>query len=368
MESMEVTLGEFYKNKRVLLTGHTGFKGAWLSAWLNKMGAEVYGYALAPDDSQPLFDLLGLDARIEHTVGDIRDYESLLAAFKNAEPEIVFHLAAQSLVIRSYENPQFNFETNVSGSVNVLEAVRQSPTVRSVIYVTTDKCYRNNEWIWGYRENDRLGGHDPYSASKACAELVLESYQRSFFADRHDLGVASARAGNVIAGGDWAENRIVPDCIRALEKGDKIQVRNPAASRPWQHVLEPLGAYLSLAAKLYQPDTRYNGAWNIGPSIEANRSVGELVSELISCWGSGEAEFGVVSEDAHHEAGLLMLNCDKITHHLGWKPAMSFAQTVATTTDWYKRFHAGTDAWDLSSQQIDEYLLANQTIREIIDD
>lgn len=363
-----MTLEQFFSGKRVLVTGDTGFKGAWLASWLNLMGARVYGFALPPEDSQPLFDTLDLSNRIDHTDGDIRNFAALSKKFAESKPEIVFHLAAQSLVLRSYDDPQFTFETNVAGSVNVLEAVRRQERLRSLVYVTTDKCYQNNEWVWGYRESDRLGGHDPYSASKACAELALESYQRSFFAQRDDLGVASVRAGNVIGGGDWADNRIVPDCVRALSQGETISVRNPESRRPWQHVLEPLGAYLLLARRLYDQPSRYRGPWNIGPDITSNRTVRDLVATLIASWGAGEAEYGEPVERPLHEAGLLQLNCDKAAHLLGWRPALSFEETIATTCDWYRRYEAGEDPWELTTGQIKAYLDSNQTIRETAND
>ena len=344
-----------FRGKRVLLTGDTGFKGSWLALWLADAGADVYGYALPAECSNDHFNLLCLRDRINHVDGDLRDLEKLKEVFFQAEPEFVFHLAAQALVRRSYRDPKETFDVNIGGSVNVLECVRASSTVTSLVYVTSDKCYHNKEWLWGYRENDELGGHDPYSASKAAAELVFSAYRSSFFEQRKKIGVASVRAGNVIGGGDWSEDRIVPDCINALQRGDSIVLRRPQATRPWQHVLEPLGGYLTLAvAQASEPGT-YSGAWNFGPENRAMRSVEDLARTLVSHWGEGEIEIRI-SENDPHEAGLLRLNCDKATHQLGWRPRWDYERTVAETVDWYRSVAEGKSAAVMSSEQIRRYM------------
>jgi CDP-glucose 4,6-dehydratase len=344
-----------FRGKRVLVTGDTGFKGSWLSLWLHGLGAKVTGIALAPGRGNNHYNLLRLGALTDHRTVDIRDGSRLLRALRSIEPEFVFHLAAQSLVRVSYREPKRTFDTNTGGSMNLLEAVRQCPSVRALVYVTSDKCYRNNEWSWGYRESDALGGRDPYSASKAAAELVFDAYRRSFFEERRDLGAASVRAGNVIGGGDWAADRIIPDCIRALRRGAPIVLRNPAATRPWQHVLEPLSGYLSLAAKLYRAPGRYGGAWNFGPGTDAMHSVRQLAARVVRHWGRGRV---VVRRrrGAPHEAGLLHLNCDKARFELGWRPVWNFDRTVAETVAWYKALAGGASARELSLKQIARYM------------
>lgn len=298
------------KGKRILVTGDTGFKGSWLCLWLHLLGARVFGYALPPEREDDHFNLLDLGKIIEHETGDIRDWESVRKSFNRIQPEILFHLAAQPLVRYSYQEPKLTFDTNVAGSVNILEAARLSRSLKAVIYVTSDKCYRNNEWIWGYRENDALGGHDPYSASKAAAELIFSSYLDSFLKKRIEFGAASVRAGNVIGGGDWASDRIVPDAMRALKSDNPILLRNPDSTRPWQHVLEPLSGYMILAANLLFEPKKFSGAWNFGPRAESIRTVKELAEAVVKYWGSGRV---LVDRDmnAPHEAGLLHLNCDK---------------------------------------------------------
>ena len=343
------------RGKRVLVTGDTGFKGSWLSFWLSQLGAEVHGYALPPERADDHFNALNLSRRIQHQDGDIRDRDRIGRFFGSARPQVVFHLAAQALVRRSYRDPKETFDTNVGGSVNVLECVRHAPAVTSLIYVTSDKCYRNREWIWGYRENDELGGHDPYSASKAAAELVFSTYADSFFRTRRGFGFASVRAGNVIGGGDWAEDRIVPDCMRALRAGKSIVLRKPGATRPWQHVLEPLAGYVTLAAALGRDPGRYSGAWNFGPDTDAARSVHELAHGIVRAWGSGEIELQPAESDPH-EAGLLHLNCDKARLALGWRPRWGFARTVDETVAWYRAVASGTDADAASAAQIDAYV------------
>ena len=349
----------FYKNKRILITGDTGFKGSWLALWLKSLGAEVFGYALPPENDNDHFNLLKLDKEIHHVDGNLLDFESLCKTIDKIQPEIVFHLAAQALVRFSYDEPKLTFDTNVSGSVNILESIRRCASVKSLIYVTTDKCYKNKEWIWGYRENDELGGHDPYSASKAAAEIVFSSYLDSFFRHNSTIGIASVRAGNVIGGGDWAEDRIIPDCIRSLMDGKEIEIRNPHATRPWQHVLEPLSGYLRLAQKLYENPKDYSGSWNFGPTISSIRTVNELTEKVITVFGKGSLRIGQ-SDGLKHEAGLLHLNCDKANHQLGWLPTWDFEQTILNTIGWYKKFLEGNNPRDLSLDNIKQFMEVNE--------
>lgn len=353
-EVVKVTGLSALHGKRVLVTGHTGFKGSWLCVALNELGADVTGYALPPEGDDSHFKLLELEKSIRHVVGDIRDYEKLQSVFDEARPEIVLHLAAQALVRRSYDEPKLTFDTNVAGSVNVLEAVRNTPSVRSFVYITSDKCYLNREWEWGYRENDELGGRDPYSASKAAAELVFSAYQDSFFKQRETLGASSVRAGNVIGGGDWALDRIVPDCIRSLGDGHPIFLRSPESTRPWQHVLEPLSGYLLLAANLHDSAKKYSGAWNFGPCSSDIRTVKDLAAKIIEQWGGGRIEIDK-SEAVFHEARLLRLNCDKAHQLLGWYPQWNFERTIMETVRWYLEIRAGTPASAITRRQINEY-------------
>lgn len=354
MEDLVKAVASF-RGRRVLLTGDTGFKGSWLALWLLEAGADVWGYSLPPERDNDHFNLLALNDRIHHQDGDIRDREKLGAFFREAQPEFVFHLAAQALVRRSYQDPKETFDTNVGGSVNLLECVRETPSVKSLVYITSDKCYRNKEWIWGYRENDELGGHDPYSASKAAAELVFSAYADSFFHSRAGFGYATVRAGNVIGGGDWSVDRIVPDCIRALRNNDPIVLRKPQSTRPWQHVLEPLGGYLTLGAALAHDPQRYSGAWNFGPDGEAARSVLDLTQFIVNQWGSGKIEVRASADDPH-EAGLLHLNCDKVHHMLGWRPRWKFERTVAETVGWYQAVLSGQSVYRISCDQIKHYM------------
>lgn len=344
-----------FNGKRVLVTGDTGFKGSWLCLWLHQLGAQVLGYALPPEREDDHFNLLGLENHIEHVTADIRDFETVRKTFERFQPEILFHLAAQPLVRYSYEEPKLTFDTNVAGSVNILEASRQCDSLQAIVYVTSDKCYRNNEWIWGYRENDELGGHDPYSASKAAAELVFSSYQDSFFHARPQLGTASVRAGNVIGGGDWAADRIVPDSIRALKAGEPVRLRNPHSTRPWQHVLEPLSGYLLTAANLLQEPARYSGPWNFGPGARSIRTVGDLAQMIVAAWGDGRVEIAR-QETAPHEARLLHLNCDKASQLMDWHPRWDVERAVAETVRWYRGIVDGRPAWEISSEQIAAYM------------
>lgn len=344
-----------YRDRRVFVTGDTGFKGSWLCLWLKQLGAQVYGYALPPERGDDHYNLLGLERLVDHQNADIRDYASVKSAIDRIRPEIVFHLAAQPLVRYSYAEPKLTFDTNVLGSTNLLEAVRLCESVKALILVTSDKCYRNNEWVWGYRESDELGGHDPYSASKAAVELVFASFQDSFFRARSNFGASTVRAGNVIGGGDWAPDRIVPDSIRALKKGEPIRVRNPTSTRPWQHVLEPLSGYLLTAARLMEEPKRFSGAWNFGPDTQSVRTVGDLANMLVEEWGSGQVEISQ-PQNAAHEAGLLHLNCDKARQLMHWEPKWDVRSAVAKTVDWYRGVFEGGSALEISSKQIFEYM------------
>jgi CDP-glucose 4,6-dehydratase len=350
-----MTFPNIFEGKRVFITGHTGFKGSWLASWMHLLGADVTGYALPPDREGSHFELLGLAKRIRHIEGDLRDATRLNRAVSTAKPEFLFHLAAQPLVRCSYAEPKYTFDTNIGGSVNLLEAVRECETARVLIYVTSDKCYRNKESQQGYRETDELGGDDPYSASKACAELVFASYQASFFNTPGSVRAASVRAGNVIGGGDWAADRIVPDCIRALLKNEPIPVRNPHAVRPWQHVLEPLSGYIALAAALDR-NANYRGAWNFGPSRQSHRTVGELVDTLIELWGSGSKCVAPQAERPLKETSFLYLNCDKAIRDLGWEPVLTFRESLRETVDWYRAAEQGQNIWDLTKSQINAYV------------
>lgn len=347
-------LRDEFSGKRVFITGHTGFKGSWLAFILAEVGAEVMGYALPPVEGPSHFELLRLARRIKHIEGDIRDGEALNAAMVGFRPEFVLHLAAQALVKASYIDPVTTFDTNVMGSVRVLEAVRQTGSVRSLVYVTSDKCYENVEWVWGYREIDRLGGHDPYSASKAAAEVVFSAYASSYLSNRPELGAATARAGNVIGGGDWAADRIVPDCVRASLQDGAIQLRHPEATRPWQHVLEPLSGYLLLAARLRREPQQFAGAWNFGPSSSEVRTVHEVATIAMKYLGRGRVEIlGTPSE--LHEANLLQLNCDKAHQYLGWHPRWHVEKALAETAGWYRTVQEGSEAAIVTRAQIVDY-------------
>lgn len=343
-----------FAGKKILVTGHTGFKGSWLAFLLNEMGADVMGFALPPTTAVNHFDLLKLDRKIRHVVGDICDAALVAKTLQKFQPEFVFHLAAQALVRPSYDDPASTFLTNVMGSVNLLEAVRRCESVRSLVYITSDKCYENVEWIWGYREIDQLGGRDPYSASKAAAEIVFSSYARSFFGQRPMLGAASTRAGNVIGGGDWAVDRIIPDCIRAIGAGEPVRLRNPAATRPWQHVLEPLAGYLLLAARLHEDPKKWGGSWNFGPSTHEMRTVKNVAEVIVGHIGKGRIEV-VESQTQVHEARLLQLNCDKAHQLLGWYPRWHVEQTLEATALWYKTVMNGGNAEQITRAQIHEF-------------
>ncbi|MDD5170241.1 MAG: CDP-glucose 4,6-dehydratase [Syntrophales bacterium] len=349
---------DIYRNKRVLITGHTGFKGAWLAIWLKELGAHVFGYALEPPSEPNLYTISALRDRISHCHGDVRDYAALESVFHQCQPEIVFHLAAQPLVRLSYEDPKLTFDTNVGGTINLLEAVNHTPSVKVLINVTSDKCYENKEWVWGYRECDPMGGHDPYSASKGCAELVFHAYLESFFSKRvssgnNPLGAASVRAGNVIGGGDWGRDRLLPDCIRALSSNSPIGVRNPSAIRPWQHVLEPLCGYLLLGARLWERPGIYAGAWNFGPEDVRHLTVKSVVEYLITLWGQGSWE-DLSDPGAHHEARLLKLCCDKAHDELGWRGVLDIDECLRMTAAWYKTFYERRDEQDMYAFCVDQ--------------
>lgn len=348
----------FYKGKKVFITGHTGFKGSWMCQMLLNAGAEVTGYALANVSDPDLFSTLHLAESMNSIIGDVRNYEGLYQALKENRPEIVIHMAAQPIVRESYVNPLYTYETNVMGTANVLEAVRNTDTVRSLINVTTDKVYRNREWIWGYRENEELDGYDPYSNSKSCSELVTAGYRRSFFQER-EVAVSTLRAGNVIGGGDFAKDRIVPDCVRAAKDGKKIILRNPNAIRPYQHVLEPVSVYLYVAQKQYE-DKTLEGAYNIGPEESNCITTGEIATLFCRKWEelSGRRQEWIAQGDGGpHEANLLKLDCTKLKTTFDWKPVWNIEQAVAETTEWYYRFAEGEDMCSFTTGQIERYLM-----------
>ena len=332
-------LSSHYRGRRVLVTGHTGFKGTWLAAWLAEMGAEVTGFSLAPEDSPSLFDLAKLDLAAD-VRGDVRDAALLERVFESSQPQIVFHMAAQPLVRRSYRDPLFTFSTNLMGTVNLLEACRRAPELRAVVVVTTDKVYENKEWVWGYREDEPLGGRDPYSASKACAEIATAAFRRSYFGEKGAPAIASARAGNVIGGGDFCEDRIVPDIVRGIADGRPAVIRNPDATRPWQHVLDALSGYLLLAKRLEEDPTRFAAAWNFGPDEAASVPVSELATKLLARLGRGEISISTRDPSAPHEARALRLDTSKARALLGWQPRLSFDAAIELVADFYGRFLA----------------------------
>nr|WP_209879910.1 CDP-glucose 4,6-dehydratase [Paenibacillus silagei] len=360
-----MTTAEFWKGRRVFVTGHTGFKGSWLTKWLTMLGARVSGYAWDRDEHK-LFPLIGAAPEVDTVWGDVRNRQRLDAALREAAPEVVFHLAAQPLVRTSYQFPADTFEVNVMGTVNLLEAVASAvdsgTPVRAVVNVTTDKCYDNREWIWGYRETDPLGGYDPYSSSKACSELVTQAYRNSYFHParyaEHGVAVATARAGNVVGGGDDSLDRLVPDCLRSFAAGLRPLLRSPGATRPWQHVLEPLSGYLLLSEKLVQKGAEYAAAWNFGPEEQSVHSVEKVAVRLAALWGEG-AGVDIAGISGLHEAGELQLDSTKARRLLGWRSRWSVEQALQKTVDWQRALDAGQDMRDISEQQIREYMTQN---------
>lgn len=344
---------KFWTGKKVLITGHTGFKGSWLAFWLNALGAEVCGYSLAPETEPNLFNNLDLENKIQSITGDIRDLKGFEKTIQTFQPEIVFHLAAQSLVRKSYCEPVETYTTNVIGTVNILEAVRKTDSVKSVVIITTDKVYENKEWLWAYRENERLGGFDPYSNSKACAELAVSAYRNSFFAESVCL-IATARAGNVIGGGDWSEDRLLPDVFRSLIYGEKLIIRNPHSIRPWQHVLEPLRGYMLLAEKLYNNEKEFADAWNFGADEKDSKTVGVILDKIKDFWvDSVDWEFAEGIQP--HEARLLKLDSTKAKNELDWLPKLDLDEAIHLTAEWYQGFKDKADLTELTTQQIDFY-------------
>lgn len=351
-----------FKGKKIFVTGHTGFKGAWLTLWLKQLGAIVTGYSLPSPTEPNLFTLARVEEGITHIEGDIRDYSHLNRAIQQAEPDLIFHLAAQSIVLEGYQSPKETFDVNSGGVVNLLEAVRHNPGVKGVVVVTTDKCYENHEWIWGYRENDRLGGNDPYSASKAMAELAAHSYRVSFFNEEGSCAVATVRAGNVIGGGDFSLHRIVPDAMRALMEGKQIQVRNPASIRPWLHVLDPIYGYILLGKKLLDEGQSYAEAWNFGPQETVGITVEQLVDKIVSGWEGARWTLapGAVAKPEMHT---LRLNWDKASQRLHWKPQLNWEQALELTVEWYQGYMQEQDLRELCLDQIDCYSVMSEAKR-----
>ncbi len=348
----------FWFGKRVFLTGHTGFKGSWLALWLQKLGARVTGYALPSPTNPNLFEAARLAEGMQSINGDVRDATSLMTAIQTAQPEIVIHMAAQPLVRYSYANPVETYSTNVMGLVNLFESIRFTPGIRSVVNVTSDKCYENREWLWSYRENEAMGGYDPYSSSKGCAELVTAAYRNSYFNPeqhaQHGVALASARAGNVIGGGDWAADRLIPDIVRAVAAGESVLIRSPHAIRPWQHVLEPLSGYLTLAEKLYSDGANHVGGWNFGPHETDARPVQWIVEQLVAAWGEG-ASWRLDASPQPHEASLLKLDCSKARHQLGWQPRWNLERSLQMIVAWHKAASHGEDMRACTLAQIEDY-------------
>ncbi|MFH1666486.1 MAG: CDP-glucose 4,6-dehydratase [Elusimicrobiota bacterium] len=355
---MKKVFNNEFKGKKVLITGHTGFKGSWLSIWLKELGAEVIGYALEPYTKKDNFVMAGLPDKMVDIRGDVRDVEKLKSVFKQYVPDIAIHMAAQPLVRLSYEIPRETYEINVMGTVNFFEAVRETESIKVALNVTSDKSYENREWVWGYRENDVLCGHDPYSNSKSCSDMVTVAYIKSFFSGKdckkQQKAVASVRSGNVIGGGDWAQDRVVPDCIRSLESGEEIRIRNYNSTRPWQLVLEPLSGYLWLIVKMLQEPDKYQGAWNFGPEYESVVCVGDIVKKVIRCYGNGRCREDP-EKDSPHEAGLLALDISKAKKYLAWMPALSIDEAVDMTVEWYKKYRQ-EDVYGICVNQINRFV------------
>ena len=353
---MAAPVEQFYRQRKVLVTGHTGFKGAWLTAWLKLLGADVTGFALPPETEPNLFTAARTGEDMAGVFGDVRDLASVSTVLAEHAPEIVIHAAAQSLVRRSYREPVETYTTNILGTVNILEAVRHTPSVRAVVIITSDKCYANREVSRGYREDDALGGHDPYSSSKAAAELVTAAYRRSFFAEKQSAAIASARAGNVIGGGDWSEDRLIPDIVRGISSGKPIIIRRPDSVRPWQHVLEPLRGYLMLAQRLFEQGNGFAGAWNFGPREQDALPVAEIARRIIARWGKGNLQIQA-GPDPLHEAQTLTLNCEKAEKELDWRPMLTLDETLEWTARWYQSFYMDSRSGkSISEEQIEKYM------------
>lgn len=345
---------DFWKSKRVFLTGHTGFKGSWMSLWLQSMGAIVKGYSLKANTTPNLFTEASVGENMESEIGDIRDLNQISKSMLDFNPDILIHMAAQPLVRLSYQEPVATYTTNVIGTVNVLEAARKCKNLKAIISVTTDKCYENKEWDWGYRENESMGGHDPYSSSKGCAELVTSAYRRSFFNSENSASLASARAGNVIGGGDWSNDRLIPDILRAFEKAEPVVIRNPLSTRPWQHVLEPISGYLVLAESLYNKGDEFAEAWNFGPKDEDCKPVNWILETMIKQWGDG-ANWELDKNNNPHEAGFLKLDCSKAVNRLKWQPKWELRKTLALIVDWQLDWNAGINMKEKCLQEIADY-------------
>lgn len=352
--------GNFYYGRKVLITGHTGFKGSWLSMLLNLIGADVYGYALNPPTEPSLYKLAQIDELVTSTIGDIRNYDLLLHTLKKVNPDIIIHMAAQPLVRESYKNPRETYEINVLGTVNLFDAIRQVSSVKAILNVTTDKCYENKEWQWGYRENEPMGGYDPYSNSKGCSELVTTSFRSSFFNPKeyhhHGVALASARAGNVIGGGDWAVDRLIPDLMRSILRGEILKIRNPHSIRPWQHVLEPLSGYLTLCERLYNKGPAFSEGWNFGPVDSDVQNVEWITKRICESWGDG-IKYEIIDNPDLHEANYLKLDCSKAKAFLNWCPKWNIEKAIKMIIDWNKSYLNNSDMRCVSVSQINEYFL-----------
>ena len=345
---------KFWKNKKILITGHTGFKGSWLTIWLKKLGADITGFSKSIPTNPNLFEISNIEAEINSINGDVQDYQFLKETITKVEPEIVFHMAAQSLVIKSYSDPIETYSTNVMGTVNLLNAIRETKKSKIVINVTSDKCYENNESLEGYKEDDPMGGHDPYSSSKGCSELITKSFRESFFNSntKENVALASVRAGNVIGGGDWAENRLIPDIIRSIKNNESVNIRNPNAVRPWQHVMDPLNGYISLAEKLYDNQT-FSEGWNFGPEKNEIKSVSWIINKFDELWKS-KIDW-IVQNNQLHEATNLILNCQKAKSRLGWNSKINLETTLKWTIEWYEKFYGGEDMKKITEEQIKKF-------------
>jgi CDP-glucose 4,6-dehydratase len=354
MEIRKVS-SEFWENKKVFITGHTGFKGSWMSLWLQSMGAKVKGYSLEPNTNPNLFTQANVGANMHSEIGDIRDLNQISKSMLDFNPDLLIHMAAQPLVRLSYQEPVNTYTTNVIGTVNVLESARNCKNLKAIVSVTTDKCYENREWDWGYRENEPMGGHDPYSSSKGCAELVTSAYRRSFFSTKETASLASARAGNVIGGGDWSDDRLIPDILRAFEKSEAVIIRNPLSTRPWQHVLEPLSGYLLLAQELYVNGDEFAEGWNFGPKEEGCKPVDWILDKMVKHWGDG-ASWELDKNNNPHEAGFLKLDCSKAVNRLKWQPKWQLQETLELIIDWHQNYLDGKELKEECLKEIKKYL------------